>query len=85
MNLPTPECRWGYTEKQLLDIIGDDLTNFRLWMNGQTQAVCEGRAYDHDKQEYYEVCNGVHHGLVVYSWDLERYLEFRQLTDTSMV
>lgn len=74
MNLPSPDCRWGYTENQLNQILGDNLSDFHKWMNGQTVAFCEGRAYNHDKKEYYEVCDGVHHGVVVYKWDLERFL-----------
>jgi hypothetical protein len=72
--LPTPVCESGYTTSQLIDILGDRYEDFGLWMSGQTITICEGRAYNHDTREYREKCGGVSHGLVVYPWDLERFL-----------
>jgi hypothetical protein len=74
VNMPKPECRWGYTEAQVNKIMGERVDEFRSWMDGQTVGFCQGRAYDHDKREYYEVCDGKHHGVVVYSCDIERFL-----------
>jgi len=74
MNLPKPECRWGYTNSQINEILGDRVDDFTKWMTGQTMSICEGKAYNHKNKEYVEVCNGIHHGVVVFPWDLERFL-----------
>lgn len=43
-------------------------------MNGQTMMLCDGRRYNHDAREYEVACGGVAHGVVVYPWDVERFL-----------
>lgn len=77
-DLPTPACEIGYTYEQLDEILGEVGTprrdEFGRWMDGQTMGLCEGRAFDHDKREYYEVCDGVSHGPCVYPHDLRRFL-----------
>ena len=69
-----PECRMGYTHPQLVRILGERLPEFNKWMYGQTMTLCEGRQYNHDTKEYEVACDGVAHGGVVYSWDLNRFL-----------
>lgn len=72
--LPEPECRLGYTHSQLKLILGDRFHDFGHWMHGQTMAICEGKSYSHETKQYREACGGVSHGVVIYCWDLERYL-----------
>lgn len=71
--LPKPECGLGYTDSQLKTILGSRYEEFMLWMRGQTVAICGGRFYDHEISEYRNTGCGPH-GVVVYSWDLERFL-----------
>lgn len=70
-----PLCKYGYTNSQIEEIMGDDLDNFIEWMYGQTMMICEGRAYNHETKEYEEACGGVSHGTVFFNWDVQRYLE----------
>ena len=72
-SLPKPECESGYTQEQVKEIV-DDYDDFSGWMDGKTMTICKGKAWDHDKEEYYEVCDGVSHGTVIYPCDLRRYL-----------
>lgn len=74
VTLPDPECRLGYTFEQLEKILGGRLDFFGHWMRGQTMAICDGRQYSHETQEYTETCGGTAHGVIVYRYDLERYL-----------
>ena len=75
-----PECKHGFTQGQLVDILGDRLVEFKMWMRGQTIASCDGRLYNHGKKEY-EPSGCGPHGFVVYSWDLERFLDGRPIID----
>lgn len=71
-----PLCKGGYTKDQIQRIIGlSDLPNFRRWMNGQTQMLCEGRYWNAEKSGWYPACGGVAHGPVVYTHDLRRYID----------
>lgn len=67
-------CRLGYTSEQVAELMGDRLDEFYEWMVGQTQAICEGRKYNHDTRKYEEACGGHAHGLIVYEWDADRFL-----------
>lgn len=72
--LELKECELGFPYLQVERIIGRDrMTDFSYWMRGQTQAICDGRRYDHDAKRYYPTDCGPH-GVVVYSHDLKRYL-----------
>ena len=71
--LPTPACESGFTRDQVATLV-PDLTAFDHWMRGQTQCICEGRAFNHETRTYHEKCGGVAHGCVTYTWDLDRYL-----------
>lgn len=67
-------CPQGYTHSDLESLFGDELPAFYEWMNGQTMSICDGRAYDHDKREYYATeCADNPHGAIAYAWDVERY------------
>ena len=41
-------CPQGLTQQDLKDLLGDDYDNFRKWMTGQTESICDGRTYHHD-------------------------------------
>lgn len=72
--MPEPICKLGYPEEQLREILGDQYDDFQKWMIGQTMAICEGRSFHHDTRKY--EANGCGpHGLVVYRWDLERFMK----------
>ena len=79
--IPEPECAYGYTTEQLEQILGEGLDRFYGWMRGQTMALCQGAAYNHETKQYEEACGGIEHGPVVYSWDLARYLAGRTVVD----
>ena len=40
LGLPEPKCKWGYTEEQVADIMGDRLNEFRKWNRGSTMVSC---------------------------------------------
>ena len=64
--IPKPACRYGYTEEQVEEIVGDRLEEFHVWFRGQTGAICDGGKF------YNTGCGP--HGAVVYAHDLERFL-----------
>lgn len=72
--LPAPECGLGYTDSQLKTILGSRYEEFIRWMRGQTVALCDGKRYDYEVNEYVNTGCGPH-GVVVYSWDLERFID----------
>jgi hypothetical protein len=74
MNLPKPECKYGYTEKQVAEILKGNLDLFNEWMTGQTMAYCEGREWSPAQNVYVSSCGGAHHGPITYKHDLERFL-----------
>lgn len=80
MELPETECRHGYTVLQVEEIMGNRIREFSGYMTGQTMAICDGQVYDYEKKEYIESGCGPH-GVVVYSWDVERFLQGRPLFD----
>lgn len=63
---PNPDCTLGYPENQVKEIMGARLREFRIWMRGQTQGVCDGQLYDIG-------CGP--HGTVTYPTDVERFLQ----------
>lgn len=74
LNMPKPECRGGYPTYQLEEFLTpEQYTALGKWMYGQTMMICDGRQYDHETKEYVEACGGEAHGVVVYSWDVERW------------
>lgn len=72
-------CKLGMTDADLKRVI-EDLDDFYRWMSGQTGAICDGRRWDSDKQEYVETGCGPH-GMVVYKHDVARYLDRRPVID----
>jgi len=68
MTLPDPICQYGYTQEQLHAIFGARLHEFEKWFTGQTGAICDDPG-----------CG--EHGLVVYRWDVERYVAGRPVID----
>lgn len=81
MKLPKPECEVGYTDKQLREILGDRYETFKTWMAGQTMAVCNGKEWNPEEEKYEVACGGVAHGVIVYSWDLDRFLAGKKIID----
>lgn len=75
-----PECELGYTRAQLKQMIAN-MDDFDEWMRGQTQAICEGRSFNHDTREYETACGGVSHGVVTYRSDVNRYLAGARAVD----
>lgn len=77
----------GYTVDDLRDILGDEAEtyNFGLWMGGQTMGICDGREYDHHLDAYRTTPCAAStdggHGAIVYTWDLERYLQGHPVID----
>lgn len=71
--VPEPQCQFGYPHPQLQEMLGARYPQFMKWMSGQTQSICDGRSYDHEKREYQQTGCGPH-GPVVYVWDLDRWL-----------
>lgn len=70
-----PRCEMGYPEDQLRELLHThEYDRLMQFMYGQTVGVCEGRKYNHETKEYEVACNGVSHGVVVYSHDLERFI-----------
>ena len=70
-----PECPLGYTRDQIERLLGEESDTLWRWMNGQTMAICDGRAYDHDLRKYVSTdCCDRPHGMVVYPHDLYRFI-----------
>lgn len=75
--IPPPTCPFGYTEEDLHKLFPteEEMAAFNKWMYGQTIATCEGRTYNHEEGVYEATTCADHpHGLIVYIWDLKRYL-----------
>lgn len=79
--LPAPECTGGYTDDQLRDLLGDRYAEFRRWMYGQTQMVCDGQRFNHDTGRYEPSSCGSPHGIVTYSCDVRAFLDGRAPLD----
>lgn len=75
LNLPKPECKYGYTQDQIEQILETEERHQRFWefMRGQTVVGCNGYSYNHKDGTYVKDC-GVFHGGVVFAHDLERFL-----------
>ena len=82
MNLPKPDCELGYTQSQVVDIMGDRLSDFHLWMHGATMAICAGLRYNHELKAYMEdVCHDHPHGAITYETDVRQFLQGLPNTD----
>lgn len=73
LTLMDPECTMGYTEEQVTRIMGARLYDFRRWMEGQTEAICDGREWNYETNEYEPTGCGPH-GFITYRQDVERFL-----------
>lgn len=71
--LPQPQCRYGYTTKQVEEIVGDRAPEFWRDLRGQTIACCTGSEYDYGTEQERETGCGPH-GTAVYGDDLRRFL-----------
>lgn len=80
MNLPDPECRYGYPKDQLDALLGARVGEFNEYMAGQTVAMCEGREYDHEAKEWKPNGCGPH-GVVCYRVDVGTFLAGRPTLD----
>jgi hypothetical protein len=87
-----PECTYGYTSAQISEILGDRQGEFGHWMRGQTMAICDAapeRKWIDDE----DAVGGLRlvdvgpppckrpHGVVVYPWDVERFIAGRPIVD----
>lgn len=75
--IEAPECILGYPLDQLDEVLGSDERRqaFRRWFTGQTGAVCDGMRFDYDKGQYEDTeCVDAPHGMVVYEYDVRRFL-----------
>lgn len=80
--LPAPECEGGYPWAQIERFMDpQQVKRLALWMDGQTQMLCDGRRYDHDTKTHHTACGGVAHGPVVYPWDLQRFIRAEPVID----
>jgi len=82
--LPQPSCPLGYTLDDLMVIfpLAEELDKFFSWMRGQTGGICEGRRYDYEiKQSISEECASTPHGMVIYKWDVQRYIDGGPIVD----
>lgn len=84
-SMPEPSCPMGYTRDDLAKhfgvVVGEP---HPLWthLRGQTQMICDGRFYDHDKREYYpSPCADHPHGTVTYVWDVADWVKGRPVWD----
>lgn len=68
-------CPLGYTREQVEQITAERYDEFAKWMRGQTVALCDGRQWDHDKQEDEPTsCTDSPHGLVTYPHDVAQFI-----------
>ncbi len=79
--LVKPECKFGYSAKQLAEMLTEkQLANFLKWMVGQTFSSCSGWVYDHKRG--FNVTSGCGpHGYVYYEHDVRRWAEGKPVID----
>jgi hypothetical protein len=71
VTLPEPVCRGGYTRDQIRQITGPREQEFESWMRGQTIMLCQGEGK----------CDGVIHGVIVFPWDVQNFLNGGPILD----
>jgi len=75
----------GYTRDDLERYFGaKEGEEHPLWRQlwGQTQAICTGKAYNHDTREHYATeCADHPHGVVAYTHDVWEWVQGRQVSD----
>lgn len=70
--LPEPDCKLGYTEHQIEQIMGSRVADFYEWMHGQTGAICMPSNGDPCERS---------HGFVFYRGDINRFLNKLSVVD----
>ncbi len=81
-SLPEPACRGGYPWSQLEELFSpEEIKRLHEWMHGQTMMLCEARIWNRTTEQYEEACDGVAHGVVVYPWDLRRWMNGLPIID----
>ena len=83
MILPTPECPYGFPDKQLRKIFTrEQYQNFFSWMRGQTFTDCDGWKYDPStKSMEHTECFDDPHGYVFYTHDVAKYAKGSGILD----
>lgn len=67
----TRSCPIGYTVQDVESLE----PGLGRWMRGQTVTECTGRRFNHDTHQYEpDACAEHPHGIVLFPWDVERYL-----------
>jgi hypothetical protein len=66
------QCKFGITDDELRERLGEQYDAFIQWMSGQTVAVCDGRYYNQLLKTYTATHCGPH-GTVVYEHDVVRF------------
>lgn len=75
-DVTTNACPLGLTETEVRDLMGERHAEFMTYMRGQTLAVCNGTRYDFEAKQYEDTeCIAEPHGIVVYPWDAQRFLD----------
>lgn len=82
IEIPEPACESGYPWSQLGSFLNEaSLRLLEHFMHGQTMVLCEGRRWNQETDSWDEACGGVAHGVVVYPWDFERWIDGRPVID----
>lgn len=68
-----PTCAHGYTVDDMVLILGDRYKDFLRWMYGEEFYTCVGQRWNWATEEFQEECDGEHHGIIIYPWDLRKY------------
>ncbi|MCI0562077.1 MAG: hypothetical protein MN733_26615 [Nitrososphaera sp.] len=80
--LPNPGCTMGFPSVQLQGILGSFFyPQFLKWMNGQTIAHCDGRAYNHEKKCYEKTTCTHGPSTIFYVDDVRRYVNGLPVVD----
>lgn len=83
MTLTEPECPYGYPHSQLeRELTEAEYASLRRQLDGQTQSICDGRLYSHERECYYDSpCVEHPHGLVAYKGDVQEWVEGKPVSD----
>lgn len=74
MQLPKPDCHYGYTESQVCEIMGERIHEFDAFQAGATVALCTGKAVSRGTHSHYPTNCGPH-GYITYVVDVIAFLE----------
>lgn len=80
-----PSCPLGYTQADLERHFGAKVGEpHALWdqLTGQTGVICEGRKYNHGREEYEpDACAENPHGMISYVGDVEEWYRGKPASD----